>query len=62
VRYFNSVENGFSTVELTQDACDWRAYSVNKNINSTTHGIRQIQHWRKEVTHHELVRVRESAT
>lgn len=60
VRYFNSIENGFSTVEFTRDHCDWRAYSVNKNINATDHGIHQLQHWRKEVGNHQLQRIRES--
>lgn len=34
VRYFNSSFYGYSTIEFTQDYCEWIAYSVDKNINS----------------------------
>jgi len=33
IRYFNSTQNGYSTVEFTRDYCEWTAYSVDKNVN-----------------------------
>ena len=36
IKYFNSTQNGYSTIEFTRDHCEWKAYSVDKNINSET--------------------------
>lgn len=55
VRYFNTVQNGYSTVEFKQDYCDWRAYAIDKGINSATPGIKEIRHYRKYTTNPWLV-------
>lgn len=36
LRYFSSSFYGYSTIEFTQDYCEWTAYSVDKNTNSDT--------------------------
>jgi alkaline phosphatase D len=34
IKYFNSTQNGYSTVEFTRDHCEWTAYSVDKNTSA----------------------------
>ncbi|MFY0641491.1 MAG: alkaline phosphatase D family protein [Bermanella sp.] len=41
IKYFNSTQNGYSTVEFNREYCEWTAYSVDKNINNET-AIRSI--------------------
>ena len=48
IKYFNSTQNGYSTVEFTRDYCEWTAYSVDKNINSETATRTVVKQQRKE--------------
>ena len=57
VDYFNTIENGYSTVEFTQDQCDWKAYRIDKGVNEGNHGITLLRHFRKRVDSHLLERV-----
>ncbi|MDY6921779.1 MAG: alkaline phosphatase D family protein [Pseudomonadota bacterium] len=47
IRYFNTVQNGYSTIEFNDRHCDWKAYIVDKNINSDDQPVRLIRHYRK---------------
>ncbi len=42
IRYFKSSFYGYSTIEFTQNYCEWTAYSVDKNTNSST-AARQVE-------------------
>lgn len=55
VRYFNTVQNGFSTIEFRQDYCDWKAFAVDKNVNSGTQKISLLRQYRKYTTNPWLV-------
>jgi len=57
VRYFNTIENGYSTVEFTDTHCDWKAYRVDKGVNSGDHGITLLRHYRKNVDNHLLEKI-----
>lgn len=50
VRYFNTTQNGWSTIEFRDGHCDWRAYVVDKAINSDTVNNKLIRHYRKYTT------------
>lgn len=50
IRYFNTTQNGWSTLEFNNRQCDWRAYVVDKNINSDTVNNKLIRHYRKYTT------------
>lgn len=48
IKYFNSSQNGYSTVEFNRDYCEWTAYSVDKNVNSEFPDRRIVKQQRKE--------------
>jgi alkaline phosphatase D len=48
VKYFNSTQNGYSTVEFNREYCEWTAYSVDKNINNETATRSIVKQQRKE--------------
>lgn len=50
IRYFNTTQNGWSTIEFRHGHCDWRAYVVDKAINSDTVNNKLIRHYRKYTT------------
>ncbi|MFC3150575.1 alkaline phosphatase D family protein [Litoribrevibacter euphylliae] len=45
--YFNSTQNGYSTLEFNRDYCEWTAYSVDKNTNSDTPSRTMVKRQRK---------------
>lgn len=47
IRYFNTTQNGWSTLEFNDKQCDWRAYVVDKNVNSDGVPNKLIRHYRK---------------
>lgn len=47
IRYFNTTQNGWSTIEFNDKQCDWRAYVVDKAINSDSVNNKLIRHYRK---------------
>ena len=50
IRYFNTTQNGWSTIEFSEGHCDWKAYVVDKAINSDTVNNKLIRHYRKYTT------------
>jgi alkaline phosphatase D len=34
IRFFDSTRHGYSTIEFSQQWCEWRAYTIDKNNNS----------------------------
>ncbi len=60
IEYFNSSEHGYSTVEFTHNTCDWKCYTVDKNINDGEQEPRLLRHYRKHQGTHQLERIRES--
>ncbi len=55
VRYFNTVQNGFSTIEFRDNYCDWKAYAVDKNVNSGTQKMSLLRQYRKYTSNPWLV-------
>lgn len=47
VRYFNTVQNGYSTIEFRDDYCEWKAWAIDKNINSNTQKATLLRQYRK---------------
>ncbi|MBL4607374.1 MAG: alkaline phosphatase D family protein [Pseudomonadales bacterium] len=47
IRYFDSVNHGYSTVEFTPNYCEWRAYKVDKDVLDETPKRTQITAYRK---------------
>lgn len=54
IEFFNSSEHGFSTVEFTHDYCDWKCYSVNKDIDNGEQKPELLRHYRKTKGKHLL--------
>lgn len=50
IRYFNTTQNGYSTIEFNHKHCDWKAYIVDKNLNDNTQAKKLIRHYRKYTT------------
>lgn len=50
IRYFNTTQNGWSTLEFSDKHCDWKAFVVDKAINSDTVNNKLIRHYRKYTT------------
>mgnify|MGYP000362559383 CR=1 FL=1 len=50
IRYFNTTQNGYSTIEFSDRHCDWKAYIVDKNINRGDQAIKLTRHYRKYTT------------
>ena len=50
IRYFNTTQNGWSSIEFSDKHCDWRAYVVDKAINSDTVNNSLVRHYRKYTT------------
>lgn len=50
IRYFNTTQNGYSTIEFNHKHCDWKAYIVDKNLNDNTQSKKLIRHYRKYTT------------
>lgn len=48
IKYFNSTQNGYSTVEFNRDYCEWTAYSVDKNTDSNMASRQIVKQQRKE--------------
>lgn len=48
IKYFNSTQNGYSTVEFNREYCEWTAYSVDKSINNETALRTIVKQQRKE--------------
>jgi len=47
IRYFNTTQNGWSSIEFSDKHCDWRAYVVDKSIDSDTVNNSLVRHYRK---------------
>ncbi len=47
IRYFNTTQNGWSTIEFSEGHCDWKAYVVDKGVNSESVNNKLIRHYRK---------------
>lgn len=47
VRYFNTVQNGYSTIEFRDNYCEWKAWAIDKNINSNTQKATLLRQYRK---------------
>ncbi|WP_199789336.1 alkaline phosphatase D family protein [Sorangium cellulosum] len=47
VKYFNSAQYGYSTVELTRDCCEWAAYAVDKNVDASMAERQLLARYRK---------------
>lgn len=54
INYFNSTDHGYSTIEFTHDFCDWKCYSVNKDINDGGQTPVMLKHYRKVKGQHLL--------
>ena len=50
IRYFNTTQNGYSTIEFKHKHCDWKAYIVDKNVNDGEQSVKLIRHYRKYTT------------
>ena len=50
IRYFNTTQNGYSTIEFNHKHCDWKAYIVDKNLNDSEQATKLIRHYRKYTT------------
>lgn len=57
IDFFNSSDHGFSTIEFTHTSCDWKCYSVNKDINDGDQEPTLLRHFRKEQGNHLLQRM-----
>lgn len=47
IRYFNTTQNGYSTIEFNHHHCDWKAYIVDKNLNDGNQAQKLVRHYRK---------------
>lgn len=47
IRYFNTTQNGYSTIEFKHGHCDWKAYVVDKNLSNGAQAKKLIRHYRK---------------
>ena len=47
IRYFDSTNHGYSTVEFTPNYCEWRSFKVDKNSEDEGHIAKQIVAYRK---------------
>jgi len=47
IKMFNSVDNGYSTIEFKDSYCEWIGYKVDKNVNATGQGREAISRFRK---------------
>jgi len=47
IRYFNTTQNGYSTIEFQHGHCDWKAYIVDKSLNDGDQQVKLIRHYRK---------------
>ena len=57
IYFFNSTDNGYSTVEFSKDHCDWKCYRVDKNVNDGNQTPKMLRHYRKVQGNHKLVRM-----
>jgi alkaline phosphatase D len=49
IRFFNSVDHGYSTLTLTDEYAEWAAFSINKNTNVTNNERWQVAKYRKTI-------------
>ncbi|PCJ14623.1 MAG: phosphodiesterase [Gammaproteobacteria bacterium] len=56
IRYFNSLDYGYSTIEFTSSYCEWRAFAVDKDNRSDSVVREQIAAFRKYPELPELVK------
>lgn len=54
IRYFNSDFYGYSTIKFTTNYCEWRAYEVNKDVNSDEVSLTERAAFRKHVDRNKL--------
>ena len=57
IEYFSSMFHGYATIEFTPDYCDWRAYSMDKNINREDVDVIQQAGFRKYADQKTLVKL-----
>lgn len=55
IRYFNTTQHGYSTIEFNHNHCDWKAYIVDKDVNDGKQSAQLIRHYRKYTTNPWLV-------
>lgn len=47
IRYFNTIDHGYSTLEFKPTYCEWSAYTVDKNVNNSLGGKKLARRYRK---------------
>lgn len=57
IRYFNSNFYGYSTIKFTSNYCEWRAYEVDKNVNSEEVSLIERAAFRKHVDRNKLTQL-----
>ncbi|HET8708271.1 MAG TPA: alkaline phosphatase D family protein, partial [Pseudomonadales bacterium] len=46
IRFFNTIDHGYSTLEFTAGYCEWSAYIVDKDVNSSASGKKLTRRYR----------------
>jgi len=46
IRFFNTMDHGYSTLEFTTNYCEWSAFIVNKDVNSSQEGKKLTRRYR----------------
>lgn len=54
IKYFDSDNHGYSTIEFTKDYCDWKCYAIDKSVNDGNQEPVLLKHYRKVPGNHLL--------